>query len=101
MKVTTDSLEFQTWFTGVIKIYTDYMNIQFPSNPKELFTVTQGKRYIRVMRDGSAHCFVDKENGDILKAATWRAPAKHARGNIFDADKGLKFIEPYGTAYLR
>jgi hypothetical protein len=26
--------------------------------------------------------FIDLTNGDILKADGWKAPAKHARGNI-------------------
>ena len=50
---------------------------------------------------GSAYCFVDRTNGDVLKAASWKAPAKHARGNIFDDSNGLKFMSAYGAAYLR
>lgn len=30
----------------------------------------------------SALGFIDLNTGDILKAASWSAPAKHARGNI-------------------
>lgn len=60
-----------------------------------------GSRYVKVVRKGSVHCFVDKRNGDVLKAASWRAPAKHARGNIFDNSNGLKYMGPYGPAYLR
>lgn len=72
-------------------------------------------RYARVCttneihRDGgynhaSVYCFVDLTNGDILKAATFKAPAKHARGNIREGDasnfwKGALGI--YGAAYLR
>lgn len=68
-----------------------------------------GKRYIKVVTERidpkfkgqSAWCFIDKINGDVLKAASWRAPAKHARGNIFDSSNGLANIGPYGPAYLR
>jgi hypothetical protein len=35
--------------------------------------------------------------GDLLKAATWKAPAKHARGNILD---GTARYGPYGPEYL-
>ena len=35
--------------------------------------------------------------GDLLKAATWRAPAKHSRGNILD---GTAQYGPYGPNYL-
>jgi len=44
--------------------------------------------------------FIDKTNGDILKPASFNAPAKHARGNIFDKNT-WKSITPYGPAYLR
>ena len=60
-----------------------------------------GKRYIRITCDRSVHAFVDKTNGDVLKPASWKAPAKHARGNIFDAKNGLGSMGPFGPAYLR
>ena len=46
-----------------------------------------GKKYARLVtvRQGqrsSAMGFINLENGDILKADGWKAPAKHARGNI-------------------
>jgi hypothetical protein len=65
------------------------------------FDIVQLKRYWRVEREGSAHCFVDKETGDVLKAASWSKPAKHARGNIFNPDYGLGNMGPHGPAYLR
>jgi hypothetical protein len=46
------------------------------------------------------HSFVDKSNGDVLKAASWKAPAKHARGNIYAADFGKSAISAYGANYL-
>jgi len=66
----------------------------------------EGKRYIRIVSDDGPHHisawgFIDKTNGDVLKAASWKAPAKHARGNLFDEWNGLKYITPYGPAYLR
>ena len=33
--------------------------------------------------DDTVHSFVEVETGDIFKAASWKAPAKHARGNIY------------------
>lgn len=56
--------------------------------------VDSGKRYRRLVRidtrtdSGSAFCFVDSTNGDVLKAASFKAPAKTARGNIFDEHNG-------------
>jgi len=64
---------------------------------------SDGKRYIKVIQifGSTAHsqcsfCFVDKTNGDVLKAASWYAPAKIARGNIFDEFNGLKLIGQWG-----
>lgn len=50
-----------------------------------------GKKYVKIIKGGSVWGFVvaaaDKKFrvGDILKAASWAAPARNAaRGNIFD-----------------
>ena len=64
---------------------------------------TKYARIVKTTRPGtsrSVHCFVNLENGDILKAASWKAPARHARGNIFDSDR-LKAVGAYGANYLR
>jgi hypothetical protein len=68
-------------------------------------TLEPGSRYVRVVREHnqsrSVHTFIDKTNGDVLKSATWKAPAKHARGNIFNDDNGLNSVDHYGAHYLR
>lgn len=38
--------------------------------------------------------------GDIHKAATFKAPAKHARGNVF-AEDFRKALTPHGIVYLK
>lgn len=59
-------------------------------------SVKQGKKYFKIIQDGSsAYGFVDNE-GNVLKAATWSAPAKHARGNIFSDREGLEAIDAQG-----
>jgi hypothetical protein len=61
---------------------------------------------------GSVHSFVasaasstkglgEVKFGDVLKPATYKAPAKHARGNVFDANNGLGTVEWTGPGYLR
>jgi hypothetical protein len=93
--------KFSVFFDGVVKIYTEYMKNTFPNNPVEFIGYKVGRRYIKVVRDTSVFCFVDTHTGNVLKAASWNAPAKHARGNIYDDDYGLKNIGPYGPAYLK
>ena len=71
------------------------------------FKVYTGKRYYKIVqqefetwekskyywqyRDGSVHCFVDKETGDVYKPASWSAPAKHIRFS-FQNVEDLKFL---------
>lgn len=76
--------------------------------------VQTGPKNIRLVRreiwngsteatNGSAYCFIDRATGNILKPAGFKAPAKGARGNIFNADSfgNGKACGPYGVAYLR
>ena len=71
------------------------------------FVVKTGKRYYKIVqqefetwekskyygqyRDGSVHCFVDKETGDVYKPASWAAPARHIRFTFQNVDH-LKFL---------
>lgn len=80
------------------------------------YTVMSGRKYDRIVKeDGtgsrSVYCFVRKagsedttakgtQRGDILKAAGWSGPAKHARGNIFNDDP-LEGTTRYGAQYMR
>lgn len=56
---------------------------------------------MKVVRGSGVHCFVDMTTGDVLKPASWKTPAKHARGNIFDAQNGLGSMGEHGPAYLK
>lgn len=95
-----------TFLAGAQKIVDDHFATNFPSLTVPTLTADPGRRYVRIVKsqygnDRSVHCFVDTTNGDVLKAAGWKVPAKHARGNIFNADNGLGCMGPYGAAYLR
>jgi len=66
---------------------------QFPNNPTRKLTYKTGRRYARIMVSSgpsiSAWGFIDMTNGNVLKAAGWKAPAKGPRGNIRDDEYGL------------
>ena len=109
-QVKRNSTEFDIalgiFLKGAQKRIDDYLK-KMGYDWSEVLSVDVGKRYVRVVKTDSsggrrsAFCFVDKENGDVLKTASWKVPAKHARGNIFDSDNGLKWISAHGAAYLR
>jgi hypothetical protein len=107
IEVNTYTVAFQAWLEGANKILQDHMTANYPTNPREHLTASFGTRFVKVWRtndagqDVSIHAFIDRSNGDVLKPASCNAPAKHARGNIFDANNGLKDMGPYGPAYLQ
>jgi len=97
---------FKSWFESCkTMVENDRKNEQFPDLNKTIY-IAGGRKYAKIVTcyvTGDAEsvwAFVDTTNGDVLKPASWRAPAKHARGNIFDKDNGLGSIGPYGPAYL-
>jgi hypothetical protein len=88
------------------QMINDHFKKQYPNIPKPpKLEITKGKRYWRVVsNDGvsrSAYVFLDTTNGDVLKPAGWKAPAKHARGNIFNSDYGIGGVTTFGGRYLR
>tara|TARA_R100000152_G_C6738899_1_gene162822 strand:+ start:168 stop:569 length:402 start_codon:yes stop_codon:yes gene_type:complete len=70
-------------------------------------SVNKGRRYDKIISSDigtssnqtRVYAFVDKTNGNILKPATWKAPAKHPRGNIYE-DDCMQFMGVYGPAYM-
>lgn len=62
--------------------------------------VFYGRKYAKVERGNVVYCFINLENGDVLKAATYSSPAKHARSNIYDADHGVSGVNEYGANYI-
>lgn len=52
----------------------------------EPITYDIGKKYIRIVVGSSAYMFIERATGDIYKSASWKAPAKGARGSIWNPD---------------
>ena len=73
-----------------------YKAMNFTLAPEIYSLSTKGSKYFKVIRGTSAYCFIEKETGDIFKAASWRAPAKGARANVHDYDTWMNKTDPYG-----
>lgn len=83
-----------------------YVKANMLSQYKEV-VVEVGQKYIRLWVGQSCWGFISRvdgdlkgspiKKGDLLKAATWKAPAKHSRGNIID---GTARYGVYGPEYI-
>ena len=100
-RAATLKLAAETTFNEHLEIFVKGCQMIDSAPCESEISYTEGKRYFKLIRRDSVHCFVDKTNGDVLKAAGWNKPAKHARGNIFDDHNGLRWMGEYGPAYLR
>ena len=72
---------------------------------KDGFKTIVGQKFIKITNNNGVKAFVVKADdgkfkmGDILKPASWRAPAKNrARGNVLEAGYAIQWT---GPLYLR
>lgn len=87
------------------KVNADYERWQANSTRKmepPTLSIETGRRYARIVSDNGsqrqAFGFVDLTNGQVLKADSWKTPAKNfARGNINDANQGCGRISWTGV----
>ncbi len=100
-----NSLEVAEFVGRCQKIVRDYYEKHYQLLVVPTLAVEPGKRYFRIVQKQNSSCsawaFIDSTNGDVLKAASYKAPAKHARGNLHDEHGGMKYIGVSGPAYLR
>jgi hypothetical protein len=94
---------------------------RFPNLRPQWFEIHHGSRYIKILQCNDwnkeaaihngvdpdkcisrrSHVYIDKTNGDVLNGNYyWVTKPKVARGNIFDDYNGLRWMGPYGPAYL-
>ena len=78
--------------------------LQLKMPEKSFVSIVQGVKYTKIVSTSygsrSVWGFIDLKNGDILKAASWNRPAKHARGNIFEPGI-VDRVEWTGPRYMR
>ena len=83
-----DAIENGTANLMKFKVYTGK---RYYKIVQQEFETWERSKYYGQYRDGSVHCFVDKETGDVYKPASWSAPAKHIRFT-FQNVKHLDFL---------
>ena len=95
-------------FMAHIKLRRDKENATMKGHMAEYYQgpkLEQGGVWDRLVvtngGSGSVYCFIKKENGDIYKAASYKAPAKNkARGNIYNVEDYVKKLNSvYGMQY--
>jgi hypothetical protein len=86
----------ETWIEELTQSHKEYFEKMQYSFPSDVYSVEMGKRYAKVISttyggkgQRSAFAFVDLQTGDIYKPASWSAPAKGSRGNIYNSKKPL------------
>ena len=83
-----DAIENGTANLMKFKVYTGK---RYYKIVQQEFETWEKSKYYGQYRDGSVHCFVDKETGDVYKPASWSAPAKHIRFTFQNVNH-LKFL---------
>ena len=95
-KPLTNGLSFNDALDNLlVKIQEDYDTRSYGGKNMNL-SLKKGRKFIKVVRDNSVWGFISLVDGvhkgapikigDIMKAESWRAAAKHSRGNIFDKE---------------
>ena len=100
-KPSTNGLSFDEAMDVLLeKIHEDYNKLGYSHRTLDL-SLKPGRKFVKVIEGSRVWGFVslvDGEHkgapikvGDIMKAAGWRAAAKHSRGSIFDAEMHKSF----------
>ena len=90
--------QFEIWLEGVNK---EFDGVVYSWKP---LTFKKGSKFMKIQSGSSVWGFVcmydghfqglPVKKGDLMKPASWRAPAKHSRGNIFDGTAKYKWTGP-------
>ena len=82
--------------------FIDALNAKFNGIGYMFLVERPGVKYTRIVQTAQAHrsvfCFVDAE-GNIYKAAGWKAPAKGVRSTL--ATVRIETVDPYGSWLYR
>ena len=96
----------QEWLASCQKMLDVHYRTQYKNLVAPTLKIAKGSKnwkIVKVAEGGgrSVFAFIEVATGDILKPAGWKAPAKHARGNLWDDTKGMGRMTVCGPEYLR
>lgn len=90
---------------AIVADYAKFIkDMEYTSLDKFGVEFEEGSKYVKIIKisaggSRSVHSFVEKSTGDILKAASWKAPARNfTRGNVFDVATYAKRVQWTGIA---
>ena len=95
MNLTFKHIDFDSIIDDLVDNFMNHLNNVMDKPDGYSYDLsTRGSKYYKVTmnaRDShsdfnsrSVYCFINKRNGDILKPAGWRGPAKGRRGSVID-----------------
>jgi len=103
--------DFRATAEGIVRTHFERNGYTFAIPNVEI--VKGGKRYAKLVRTESdpqtgekrgqtfVHSFVEIATGNIFKPATFKAPAKHARGNIYRGNGADSMTDDGHIHYLK
>jgi hypothetical protein len=80
--------EFQMNITDRLNDYAAAIKASYTGNLTFDVAIERGRKYAKIVNVShgggrSVHAFVDMKTGDVYMPASWNAPAKHVRYNLF------------------
>lgn len=87
---------------NLINQYVEILDANYGSqyNRDVKFSIKSGRKYTKVVFQGSVHAFIDVVTGDVYKPASWAQPAKGARYNLFRDIETLRKVADWAGGYL-
>ena len=100
--------EYVEEFMEKLAVVCNERNDYTRSHP-QMISVEYGRKFARIVQDNGTqrfvHAFVDMTNGDVIKAAGWKAPQRGVNGlavrfNLVDdesRERAFALMDPYGS----
>jgi hypothetical protein len=105
-KATTLEEGINNLIEAMVLDYNNFCNVpEMREKYKNSFVVKNNRKYIKIMSGNAVKAFIRKEKtdpygltqgkeGDLFKPASWKVPAKHSRGNIFEGNYPIQWTGP-------